>query len=63
MVQVAGMGEVRNLHTVVVGKPKGNKPRGRPARRYENNIKMDVKGCEHVDLVRLSREGPSGGLL
>jgi hypothetical protein len=30
----------------LVGKPEGKKPLGRPRRRWENNIKMDVQGVE-----------------
>jgi hypothetical protein len=39
---VARMGE-RGVHGVLVGKPEGKRPLGRPRRRWENNIKMDVK--------------------
>jgi hypothetical protein len=34
------MGETRNVHTVLVGKPEGKEPLERPRRRRENNIKM-----------------------
>jgi len=39
---VARMGERRGVHRVLVGKPEGKRPLGRPRRRWENNIKMDV---------------------
>jgi len=44
---VARMGERRGLYRVLVGKPEGNKPLGRPRHRWEDNIKMDLqeKGC------------------
>jgi hypothetical protein len=46
---VARMGELRGLHRVLVGKPERKRPLGRPIRRWEDNIKMDVQdvggGC------------------
>ena len=45
---VARMGEGRGVHRVLVGKPEGKRPLGRPRRRWEDNINMDlqeVKGC------------------
>ena len=40
---MARMGEGRGVHTVLVGKPKGKRPLARPRRRWEDNIKMDLK--------------------
>ena len=40
---VARMGEGRGVHRVLVGKPEGKRPLGRPRRRWEDNIKMDLK--------------------
>jgi hypothetical protein len=40
---VARMGEERGAHRVLVGKPEGKRPLGRPRRRGEDNIKMDVQ--------------------
>jgi hypothetical protein len=40
--QVARMGEERVVYRVLVGKPEGKRPLGRPRRRWEDNIKMDV---------------------
>ena len=40
---VARMGEERGVHRVLVGKPEGKRPLGRPRRRLENNIKMDLQ--------------------
>jgi 3-oxoacyl-ACP reductase-like protein len=40
---VARMGEERGVHRVLVGKPEGKRPLGSPRRRWEDNIKMDVK--------------------
>jgi hypothetical protein len=35
------MGEKRHAYRILVGKPEGKRPLGRPRRRWENNIKMD----------------------
>ena len=46
---VARMGEGRGVYGVLVGKPEGKRPLGRPRRRWENNIKKDLQevggGC------------------
>ena len=46
---VARMGEGRGVHRVLVGKPEGKRPLGRPRRRWEDNIEMDLqevgRGC------------------
>jgi hypothetical protein len=51
MGHVACMGVMRNIYKISTGKPKGKKPLGRPRRRWENNIKMDLReiGWEVVD--------------
>jgi hypothetical protein len=36
------MGEVRGAYNILVGKPEGRRPLGRPRRRWEDNIKMDL---------------------
>ena len=41
---MARMVEGRGVHKVLVGKPEGQRPLGRPRRRWEDNIKMDLKG-------------------
>ena len=47
---VALMGEGRGVHRVMVGKPEGKRPLGRPRRRWKDNIKIDLQevrgGCE-----------------
>ena len=53
---VARMEQSRNAYRVLVGKPEGKKPLGRPWRRWEDNIKMDLRevGCdprEWMDIV------------
>ena len=40
---MARMGEGTGVHRVLVGKPKGKRPLGRPRRRWEDNIKMDLQ--------------------
>jgi len=42
------MGERRGVYRVLVGKPEGKRPLGRPRRRWEDNIKMGLPevGCE-----------------
>jgi hypothetical protein len=56
--QVARMGEKRNAHRLLVGKPEGKRPLGRPRRRWVNNIKMDLLeigwGC--VDWIGLAQD-------
>jgi hypothetical protein len=39
---VARMGEKRNAHRLLVGKPEGKRPLGRPRRRWVDNIRMDL---------------------
>ena len=43
---MAGMGEGRCVHRVLVGKPEGKRQLRRPRRRWENNIKMDLREVE-----------------
>ena len=40
---MARMEEGRGVHKVLVGKPEGKSPLGRPRRRWEENIKMDLQ--------------------
>ena len=46
---------------VLVGKPEGRRPLGRPRRRWENNIKMDLQemGCGGVDWLELVQDRDS----
>jgi hypothetical protein len=55
---VARMGEEREVHRVLVGKPKGKRPLGRPRRRWEDNIKMDLQevGWGRVDWMELAQD-------
>jgi hypothetical protein len=45
------MWEITNAYTILVGKPEGKRPLGRLRRRWEDNIKMDLRetGLEGVD--------------
>jgi hypothetical protein len=47
---VARMGEVRDAYNILVGMPEGRRPLGRPRRRWENNIKMDLREIEFGDV-------------
>jgi len=55
---VARMGERRGVYGVLVGKPEGKKPLGRPRRRWEDNIKMDLQevGCGGMDWIELAQD-------
>jgi len=52
------MGEERGLYRVLVGKPEGRRPLGRPRRRWVDNIKMDLQevGCGYMDWIRLAQD-------
>jgi hypothetical protein len=52
------MGEKRGMHSVLVGKPEGKRPLGRPRRRWEDNIKMDVEevGGGRGDWMELAQD-------
>jgi hypothetical protein len=55
---VARMGEKRNVHRLLVGKPEGKKPLGRPRRRWIDNIKMGLLeiGVSVVDWIGLAQD-------
>jgi hypothetical protein len=52
------MGEERKVYKVSVGKPEGKRPLGRPRRRCEDGIRMDVReiGLGSVDWFRLAQD-------
>ena len=56
-VHVARMGEERGAYRVLVGKPDGKRPLGRPGRRWVDNIRMDLQevGCGYVALIGLAQ--------
>ena len=62
---VAHMGEGRVVHRVLVGKPEGKRPLGRPRCRWEDNIKMDFRKWEGIVGTGWSwlRIGTGGGRL
>jgi len=55
---VARMGEDRVVHRVLLGKPEGKRPLGRPRRRWEDNIKMDLQefGGGRGDWMELAQD-------
>ena len=56
--------EGRGVHRVKVGKPEGKRPLGRPKRRWEDNIKMDLQEVGVVETGwRWLRIGTGGGHL
>ena len=46
------------MYRVLVGKPEGKRPLGRPRRRWEDNINMDLQevGCEGMDWIELAQD-------
>jgi hypothetical protein len=54
---VARMGEVRGVYRVLVGRPEGKRPLGRPRRRWEDNIKMDLReiGTDGANRIQLAQ--------
>jgi hypothetical protein len=55
--RVARMGEGRGVYRVLVGKSEGKRPLGRPRRKWEDDIKMDVQevGCGCMDNIELAK--------
>jgi hypothetical protein len=55
---VAQMGEKRNVYRLLLGKPEGKRPLGRPRRRWMDNIKMDLleRGVNVVDWIGLAQD-------
>jgi len=54
---VAHMAERRGVYSVLVGKPEGKRPLGRPRHRWEDDIKMDFsqKNTKHINTVWAER--------
>jgi hypothetical protein len=52
------MEEERGVYRVLVGKPEGKRPLGRPRRRWEDNIRMDLQevGCRGMDWIGLAQD-------
>ena len=55
---VACMGVGRGVYRVLVGKPEGKRPPGKPRCRWEDNIKMDLQevGCGGMDWIELAQD-------
>jgi len=55
---VACMVEGSGMYRVLVGKPEGKRPLGRPRHRWEDNIKMDLQvvGCGCMDWIELAQD-------
>jgi hypothetical protein len=55
---VARMAEERKVYKILVGKPEGKRPLGRPRRRWEDGIRMDLReiGLVGVDWIRLAQD-------
>jgi len=54
---VVRMGEGRGVYRILVGKPEGKRPLGRPRHRWEDTIKIDLKevGCGGRDWIELTQ--------
>ena len=52
------MGERRGVYGALVGKPEGKRSLGRPRRRWEDNIKIDLQqvGCGSMDWIELAQD-------
>jgi len=55
---VVRMGEERGVYRVLLGKPGGRRPLGRPKRRWVDNIRMDLQevGCGCIDWIGLAQD-------
>jgi len=55
---VTCMGEERGAYRVLVGKPEGRRPLGRPRRRWMVNIRMELQevGCGYMDWIGLAQD-------
>jgi hypothetical protein len=54
-------GEERGVYRVLVGKPEGKRPLGRPRRRWQDNLRMDLQevGCGGMDWIGLAQDRDS----
>jgi hypothetical protein len=55
---VARIREERDVHRILVGRPEGKKPLGRARRRWEDNIKMDLReiGIDGANWIQLAQD-------
>jgi hypothetical protein len=53
------MGEGRGVYSVLVGRPEGKRPLGRPRRRWEDKINMDLReiGIDGANWIQLAQDG------
>jgi hypothetical protein len=56
---VVCIGEVRGAYNILVGRPEGRRPLGRPRCRWEDNMKMDIReiGFGDVDWIHWAQDG------
>jgi hypothetical protein len=61
----ACMGDGRGVYRILVGRPKGKRPLGRSRRRWDDNMKVDIRevGIDGPNWIRLAQDGSSDGLL
>ena len=54
----SAFGERRGLNSVLVGKPEGRRPLGRPMRRWEDNFKIDLQEveCVYMEWIRMAQD-------
>jgi len=62
---VTRMGEKRGVYGVLVGKPEGKRPMGRPRRRWVDNIRVDLQevGCGYVERGQWGDLGVDGWII
>jgi hypothetical protein len=62
---VACMGEGRGVYRILIGRPEGKRPLGRPRCMCEDNIKMDLReiGIDGANWIHLAQIGSSGRLV
>jgi hypothetical protein len=62
---VALMGEVRDAYKILVGRPEGRRPLGRPSRRWEDNIEIVLReiGFGDVDWIHCAQDRNRWGAL
>jgi len=62
---IAHVGEGRGVYRVLVEKPEGKRPLGRPRHRWEDNIEMDLQevGCVGMDWIDLVQDRDRWGTL
>jgi len=62
---VARIWEGRSVYRVSIGRPEGKRPLGKPRRRWEGNIKLDLRetGIDGENWIQLAQVRPSSGFL